>query len=200
MNKVKYLEWENILLDTSVVIKYLHALRDGNHHVANFVKRVIDNLNTTKNSNGKARKFYVSSVTISELYDKSGDISRAEKIVRALNIKGVTFLPFDNDIAEFMTNKYHGVLGTNNLKKIARDLSFPEHDLLHGRQWIEKDVMILATAEYQKCDVVLSMDKNTMLPLSEKLDVFCCIVEADNFQHNDTYIFEYGYGQFKAVV
>lgn len=85
-------------------------------------------------------------------------------------------------------------LGTEKLKQIARDLSFPENDLLHGRQWIEKDTMILATADYLSCDVVLTTDKNTMLPMAEKLDIYCAVVEKENFNYNDTYIFEYQLG------
>ena len=197
MNKVKYAEWENIFLDTSIIIRYLHGMRDGNNREAAFVKRLIDDLNATKTSKGKKRNFFISSITIGELYDKSGDTKRAENIVRALNTKGLTFISFDNDIAEFMTGKYHAILGTSVLKDIARQLSFPEHDLLHARQWIEKDVMIIASAEYSNCDIILTMDKKTMLPIANKADYFCGVAEIDNFNCNESYIFEYDYGVYK---
>ena len=164
MNKVKYAEWENIFLDTSIIIRYLHGMRDGNNREAAFVKRLIDDLNATKTSKGKKRNFFISSITIGELYDKSGDTKRAENIVRALNTKGLTFISFDNDIAEFMTGKYHAILGTSVLKDIARQLSFPEHDLLHARQWIEKDVMIIASAEYSNCDIILQSERISTNP------------------------------------
>ena len=199
MNKVKYAEWEHIFLDTSIVIKYLHGMRDSSHSVAGFVKRLIDDLNTTKTTKGKKRNFYISSITIGELYDKSGDTKRAENIVRGLNTKGLTFVSFDNDIAEFMTGKYHEILGTPKLKEIARELSFPEHELLHARQWIEKDVMIIASAEHTTCDVILTMDKKTMLPIANKVDYFCAVAEKDNFNCSDNYIFEYDYGVYKTV-
>ena len=197
MRKPTYLEWEHILLDTSIIISYLNAHRNEKDERCAFVKRIVDDLNSNKNSDSKARKLYISSITVAELYDKSDDIKKTEKIVKSLNVKDVSFIAFDSDLAEHMTSTYHSVLGTDKLKQIARDLSFPENDLLHGRQWIEKDTMILATCDYLACDVVLTTDKKTMLPMAEKLDIYCAVIEKENFNHNNTYIFDYqpGFGK-----
>lgn len=195
-----YTDWEHIMLDTSAIITYLYGVINQKNERAVFAKRVIDDLISKKNNQSKNRQFYVSSITIAELYNKSGDVTKADKIVKMLNVKALTFMPFDNDIAEYMTGKYHSILGTDKLKDIARELNFPEHDLLLGRQWIEKDVMILGTADYLNCDAVLTMDKKTMLPIANKLDIYCAVLEKENFNYGDSHVFEYQLGFNNATV
>jgi hypothetical protein len=192
MRKVPYLQWEHILLDTSVIFLYLQAMRDNNTDKrAVFVKRLIDDLNNNKSTNNINRHFYISAISISEMYDKSTDIKKTDKIISKMNITDMTFFPFDTDVAEFMTSNYHAVLGTDKQKAILRELSWDGNDLTLAREWITKDLMILATADYLKCDTVLTMDENTFLPLANKVDYFCCVTKEENFNHNDTYIFEY---------
>ena len=49
MRKVPYLQWENILLDTSILFSYIQATRDNNtDEGCNFIKRVIDDLSNNK--------------------------------------------------------------------------------------------------------------------------------------------------------
>ena len=74
MKKIRYQDWEKILLDTSILISYLQALRDNNKDVrCDFVKRLIDDLVKNKTTSGKNRLFYVSSITISELLNQNVD-------------------------------------------------------------------------------------------------------------------------------
>jgi hypothetical protein len=110
-----------------------------------------------------------------------------------LDSDNVIFYPYDNDIAEFVVRNYHQYLGTENQTTLARNLSWPEHHLNFGRQWIEKDLMLIGTANYLRCDTILTIDKNTMLPLAEKVDFFCATCYSENFEvsPNGKNIFNY---------
>ena len=194
MRKVPYLEWENILLDTSIIFAYMQAMRPGNTDTrCDFVKRLVDDLNTNKSTNKKRRKFYISAVSIAEMYNKSDDVKKTNKVVTALNIHDMTFVSFDTDIAEHMTSSYHAVLGKEKIKDLVKEISWPESDLNLAKEWISKDLMIIATADYLKCDVVLTLDEKTFEPVAKKVDCFCCVAKEENFNLSPAYIFAHKY-------
>lgn len=192
MRKVSYLQWEHIFLDTSIIFSYIQATRENNtSEECKFVKRVIDDLNTNKSTNKQKRNFYVSAVSIGEMYDKSTDIKKTESIVNKMNISTMTYVPYDTDIAEHMTSNYHAILGTPKLNGLAKKLAFPDYDGAMVREWIIKDLMIIASADYFKCDAVLTLDEKSFLPLCKEADYFGCLCKKERFNHNDTYIFDY---------
>ena len=192
MIKVPYLQWENILLDTSILFSYIQASRENNtDEDCKFVKRVIDDLNNNKSTNKKVRNFYVSAISIAEMYDRSTERKKTEKLIEKMNIKTMTYVAFDTDIAEHMTGTYHSVLGTTKQNALAKKIGFPEYDMAIVREWITKDLMIIATGDYLKCDVAMTIDERTFLPLCKEVDFYGCNCKKEKFNVNDTYIFEY---------
>jgi len=192
MKTVEFVDWENICLDTSIILSYLAALRGNSRDKrCAFVMTLVDYLNNNKTRKGKSRQFYVSAITISEMYDKSTDKTKVERIVNKMRVNNMTFISFDTDIAEFMTHNYHILLGTDKQMKHVRELNWPEENLLTAREWITKDLMIIATAHYSACDVVLTLDGKNFAPTAEKIDYFCSIVLEENFNINGNYIHEY---------
>lgn len=192
MRKVPYLEWENIFLDTSIVFSYIQATRDNNTDSdCDFVKRVIDDLSSNPTTSGKKRKFYLSAISIAEMYDKSTDRKKTELIVSKMNISTMTYVAFDTDIAEHMTSTYHAVLGRIKQNNLAKKIGYPEYDMAIVREWITKDLMIIASADYLQCDVILTIDEKTLLPLCNEINYFCSVCDKPRFNCNDKYIFEY---------
>lgn len=176
------MDWQNVFIDTSVILSLLRSLRDDKDDVCNFIGKLMNDLAVKNSSKHKKRTFYLSSITISELMERANDGEKAAKIVKALNSENVTFHPFDNSVAEFVVNKYHSLLTKPKQTPFARQISWPEHDLGIAREWITKDLMIIATAHYLDCDVILTIDKNTMHPIAEKVDYPCALCYPDNFE------------------
>ena len=192
MRKVPYLQWENILLDTSILFSYIQATRDNNtDEGCNFVKRVIDDLSNNKSQGKRLRNFYVSAISIAEMYDKSTDRKKTEKLIEKMNIKTMTYVAFDTDIAEHMTSNYHSILGTTKQNKFAKSLGFKDHEMVMAREWITKDLMIIATADYLQCDAVLTIDEKTFIPLCEEVEFYGCAAIETKFNLSKEYIFEY---------
>lgn len=189
----KYTDWGKVFLDTTTVICLLRARLDNKVPRCNFVAKLIDDLTTKKSSSNKDRVFYISAITISELLNNATKSSNIESIVKALGSDNVVFRSYDDKIADFMVKNYHSHLGKDNLTDIAREFSWPENKLGIARQWLEKDLMIIASAAYEQCDTIITLDKNTMLPLAEKADYYCCVAEEGNFQlsQNGDTIFNY---------
>jgi hypothetical protein len=98
------------------------------------------------------------------MYDKSTDQKKTERIISKMKVGMMIYVSFDIDIAEHMTSTYHSILGTEKQNKLAKKLSFPQYDMAIVREWITKDLMIIASAVYLKCDVVLTIDESTFLP------------------------------------
>ncbi|TDO26557.1 hypothetical protein [Sediminibacterium goheungense] len=191
MRKISYLQWEHIFLDTSTIFAYMQGSRENNTDSdCAFVKRLIDDLNTNKSTGKQKRNFYISAVSIGEMYDKSTNIKKTESLVKKMNISTMTYVPYDTDVAEHMTSNYHKILGTTKQNSLARTLGFPEHDLVMAREWIIKDLMIIASADYFKCDTVLTIDEKSFLPLCKEVNYYGCLCKPSNFNHNDKYIFD----------
>lgn len=185
MNSVPLKNWRNILLDTSVIIKLFHALGNTKDDEANFVLDLMRYLATNKAelSESSQRLFHISAITISEIWAKSTNQTHTERIINALQSQNVVFVSYDEDIAQHINDKYHSILSNQKLNKFAKEISFG-NDLKMAREWILKDVMIIGTSDYMECDVLLTNDKNTLIPMADKLDVFSALCHPDYFEYN----------------
>jgi predicted nucleic acid-binding protein len=184
-------DWEHIFLDTTVIINLLLSLKTGvTDSVAIFTNKLITYLNNNNSGAGRKRQFYVSSVTISELLAKTPN-GKAVEIINAINSENVTFVAFDNDIAELLNNTYHPILGKGALNDFAKQLSWPEHDLVLAREWIQRDTMILASSQYVQADVILTNDKRTMYQTAKQGSVPCALSFPDYFNSSDEHILGY---------
>lgn len=184
-------DWENIFLDTSIIINLFLSLKDGvTDDMAMFVNRLIKYLNENNGASNNPRTFYISSITISEIWNKS-EYGKSEEIIKALNSHNVTFAAFDNYIAEHIDKNYHSILNKAKLNDFARELSWPEHDLVMAREWILKDTMIVASSDYYDCDVLLTTDVKTMYPVAEKMNVPCAVAYEENFEIEGKYFMKY---------
>ena len=61
-------------------------------------------------------------------------------------------------------------------------------------EWMTKDLMIVGTAHYENCDVVITLDERTFSPLANEVGFYCCIAKIENFNESENYIFEYDLG------
>jgi len=191
-------DWGHIFLDSSVIINLILSLKDGaTDPVALFTNKLITYLNDSNTGSEQRRQFYVSSITISEILSKVDTGERPKAIINAINSENVTFVAFDNQIAELINDSYHSILGTTLLNSFARELSWPSHDLVLAREWITKDTMILASSQYLECDVALTLDKKTMYKVAKKLAVPCALTFPDYFDASEKFII--GYHHDKAM-
>lgn len=185
MNTVPLKNWRNIFLDTSVIIKLFHALGNTKDDEPKFVLDLLQYLSMNKAgvSESQDRLFYISAITISEIWSKSTNQTHVERITNALPSQNVIFVSYDREIAQHINDKYHSILSNQKLNKFAKEISFG-NDLKMAREWILKDVMIIGTSDYMECDVLLTNDKNTLIPMANKLDVFSAVCHSDYFECN----------------
>lgn len=184
-------DWENIFLDTSIVIHIILSARPGiTDKQVLFTKKLIEYLSKNKAASGKERRFYVSALTIAEIWSKSND-KMTKEIVKAIDSENTTIVAFDNEIADLMTNSYNDILGSKKLNKFASELSFPSSDLLMAREWIQKDTMIIGSSQYLNCDILMTLDGKTMYRTAQRLKVPCVYAMEKYFDQSEQFFLGY---------
>lgn len=126
MRKVEYHNWERILLDTGVIIKLIHSLDEKCQDTEKlFVKHLVNALliprPPEKDKPKSERVFCISAITLSELLYKAQENEKTLQIIRALNTANVEFLPFNDEVADYLTVNYHPYLGKQALNSFARN-------------------------------------------------------------------------------
>lgn len=200
MRKVDIYDWEHIFLDTTIIFCYFHALRTpGNDPKSDFVKQLLDDLMFNRSRRENQRQFYMSAISISEMLDKSEEIPKTEKIIRDLRVQNMTYVSFDEEIAEYMTSNYHQILGTNKQKTLSKLFGFQDVNMVMVREWMTKDAMIIASSDFYDCDVVLTVDERTFFPLADAVGHFSALVKQEHFSINGSTIWAYNYPEHLTV-
>lgn len=173
-------ECVSIFLDTSVLINLLKLHKDTTEDSIIFSRELVDYLIDNKaviESNKKIdRKFYYSTITLSEMILIQNNQEKIKKIHQALSGYNIEIVSFHKDIA-----LHHNSL-FNFTKDIGRSKTLFPNDHKLGREWISKDMMLIATASYLKIDLILTADKHDFKPLADKMGVMCKTVYRESFK------------------
>ena len=187
----KYHDWERIFLDTCTIIEYLRASNvTTNAPKALFAKRLIDDLTSTYVPNTKKRRtIVISAISISEIITITSDIELRSKILTVFNASDVEIVPWSRAVAVHSNNFCKGYLSKKELNKLA-DATIPGiANKAVAREYLLKDYMLVTSTDFFKCDVVLTHDVNTFIPIAHALNFPSVEVNEDKFILNDTYIF-----------
>jgi len=161
----------------------------------NFVdihKKLLTFLATNKTHDNKKRKFIVSSIVMGEFLKNAPKKGQKEAIIsKALNTNNLEFIPFNNSMALFMVNNYHDKLRKEGIKSLQEKLDYSFNSYVLAREWISRDLMIIATSEYKNSDVLLTCDIKTMYRTSVEIGASVAIAEPRYFDHSGQNVFHY---------
>ena len=185
-------EWETILIDTSILCA-LFKFTEGNStdEKFSFVYTLIKYLSGSKTSSSKDRKFLVTSITVSEILSKEHDTEKIKKILKVLDSSNVEFIDFDLDTALLLNHDLYEYLAKAKLHEFAANMGFKTGDFMMAREWITKDMMIIENGKNANADVILTCDKKTFYPISEKCGVFTALAYQEYFNHGHGVILSY---------
>ena len=113
----------------------------------------------------------------------------------------VDFINFDIEVAEFMADTYYSYMSAKSLNSFATRIGWPTDMLETAREWLYKDLMIIASAHYSKCDVILTSDVRTLYPMAKEVGFPCILTYESCFELSGTgkYIFQYDIGKGEAL-
>jgi predicted nucleic acid-binding protein len=179
----KYIrDWNKIFLDTSILCNLFRSeFPDVSDPTVLFVRKLISFLSKNKASGNKDRVFLISTITISELLTREQDSDKIKKILRVLNSENVEFVDFDFETSLTFNRVLYPYLSKDALHARAKEFGFKVHEFMMAREWISKDLMILCSAAELGADVVLTVDKNTMYPQANDLNIFCALAFPELF-------------------
>lgn len=188
MKVPEFSQWRRITLDTTVLINLINGQRPGcTDPVALFVNKLIRNLSERKSTASNPDltvNFAVSALSICEILQKNDKDGRIRRIVGAIQSSNVEFIDFDTYVADFMVKEYHAYLGNKALNSTATKLGWLSHDLVNAREWIYKDLMILASAGASQSDLILTNDVKTLYPVAKDLNFPCALAFPECFEES----------------
>ena len=174
--------WKNVFLDTSTIIDYLknaeNCAKNPTAQDAVLTTQKIINTLAAKQGGKEVRiQFYISAITLAELPRIANDESSFRRVVRAFNYADITVLDYTKRIAEQTEiNLKNAITDDGESRKYVKRMEQArrEIDNFNARGWISDDLKILMTAKnLPNLDVILTSDKNTFLPIAEKLNLPC---------------------------
>lgn len=195
MPNIDYANWKKILLDTQTIINFINGKHGlGGAHEA-FTARLITNLSDP----ARNAQFYISFVTLSEIHKRVDNNNKMQMIVRALSGSDVTFVAFDEYPTEFMAANYSKYFENKALNQAAHRFNWQSNNLVDAREWINRDLMIIASAQGMQLDVILTSDVKTMYPLAKEVGAFCALAYEQCFEVTPNYIHRYHEGEAEQL-
>lgn len=180
--KANIADWNTICLDTTVLIHLLLSASGESDAGIDFSSRLVRQLESNRGTSGRDRVFLVSTISISEIITLRSKEDITRNLITAIGSENVEIVAFDEDIASEM---HEGLVTELQAKKpmndFARSVGFKEHDLVMAREWITRDMMICQTAKNRGADVLLTLDKRTMMPVGAKMEVPCALLRKEMF-------------------
>lgn len=172
-------ECERILIDTTPLIDAINA--DFTTPERSLTLDLFEFLCSHKTSHNRVRKFVISTVSIMEIANLSTREDAAEILSNILDIGDAEIRSFGMDEALWVNRHFKGLLSKQQKNDFARLHKENEENIGSARQWIDKDMMIVATAAMADVDVILTRDKKTFKPLADRVGILCALTEGDWF-------------------
>ena len=125
-------DWENIFLDTSVVINLLLSQKTGvTDPETHFIYKLVSFLANNKRKDGKKdRTFFISSITLSEILSDEKEGERIQQILKVVGSSDVEFISFDETIALDISRSIAEHLTNKNLNRFAQEIGWKTHELI----------------------------------------------------------------------
>ncbi len=181
-------ECVKIFLDTSVIVNLFKTEVNADSSVLSskkIIKFLLDNPAKIPNGKNKLvdtpRTFYYSAVSLSEIILIDSDEEKTRKMAQALAGVDIELVSFSKDVALRHNQLFKNYVNKPFLNDYARTHKLFVNDLKFGREWISRDFMIMATADFVGADVLLTADKADFKPLADKIGVFCQLTDLSEY-------------------
>lgn len=170
---------ERIFLDTNFLIDLLNVKSTDVRVLT--VRKIRDFFSNPKL---KAR-FYVSTISLSEICELSHSIYSNDLLVDSittfLNGSDIEIVPFSEDIALHQRELFHQFYNNKFANSFIQSCDPKTTNYVLAREWITKDMMILASASYKSAEVIFTGDEKTFLPMAQHIGAHCVITKDGNF-------------------
>lgn len=193
-------EWENILIDTGVILALFKSQKSTDPGVL-FVRKLIDYLTKSKTGNSKDRLIYISTISLSEILLKESGEEKISRILKVIDSNNIVFTAFEIDTALSFNTRLQPYLERAGLHIKAREIGFKTNDFAMAREWISRDYMIAMSGFTEKVDVIITLDKNTFYPICNDFKTSTCILAyGELFECSEQFVIKYHYDKVSCFL
>ena len=170
-------EWRRIFIDTSFIIDLLRALDKMSHNDLKYQsvyrsQKLLEHFQLISENGNKSVRWVTSSIVLSELikFENTEVVDELQKILATTEVEIINFTPKE---ARFILQDMRAYIEEKHVTQYIRELQkeLAQAGVFNPRNYVSKDALIIACAKSKKCDVVLTSDKNSFVPLARKVQL-----------------------------
>lgn len=169
-------EWKRIFIDTSFIIdsvRNLQQLSDSDPKFECVYKtHALINHFSLVEDNEKPLTWITSSIVLSEL-SKFENKDAVDELQRLFNTSNIEVINFTRKEASFVVNDMGNYIEQRHISQYLKELnkSLAEKNVFNPKNYISNDALIIACAKSKLCDVVLTSDENSFLPIAKQVQL-----------------------------
>lgn len=167
--------WRRIFIDTSFIIDSVRTLpinpeKDPKYWNIKNTHDLIDYFKLRSTKETTSVRWVTSSIVLSEL-TKFEDSDAVEALQDLFDTPEVEIINFTKKEAEFILNDMVDYIEQDHVNQFFKDLkdALSSQNVFNPRNYIAKDALIIACAKSKGCDVVLTSDKNSFIPIARQV-------------------------------
>lgn len=196
-------EWRRIFIDTSFIIDSIRDLsliseEDPKYSAIQKSQKLLEHFQLIAERNENQIRWITSSIVLSELI-KFENQDAVDELQGILMSPEVEIINFTRREASFILNEMGNYVEDKHISQYINDLrkELAKSGVFNPRNYIAKDALIIACAKSKKCDVVLTSDKNSFLPIARKVGLPILLSEDlrldlhGNINHMDALVTSY---------
>ncbi len=168
-------EWRRVFIDTSFIIDLIRNLsvipvEDPKFIAIQKSQKLLEYFQLVSEQKENQVRWVTSSVVLSEL-TKFENKDAVDELQGILMSPEVEIINFTRKEASFILNEMGNYIEDKHISQYINDLKkeLAKSGVFNPRNYIAKDALIIACAKSKKCDVVLTSDKNSFLPIAKKV-------------------------------
>lgn len=169
-------EWKRIFIDTSFIIdgvREIQHLSDSDPKYESIFKtHALINYFSLLEEENRSPRWVTSSIVLSEL-SKFENKDAVDELQKLFNTSNVEVINFTRKEASFIVNDMANYIEQPHIAQFIREFkkALAEKNIFNPKNLISNDALIVACAKTKICDVVLTSDENSFMPIAKQVNL-----------------------------
>lgn len=167
-------EWKRIFIDTSFIIdsvRNIEKIKEDDPKFKNIKNtHLLLDYFKQKDELDQPVRWITSSIVLSELtkFENEDAVSELQGVLDSSELEIINFTKKEaNFILKDMVNYVEQKHVSQYIKELENALK--EDHIFNPKNYVAKDALIIACAKSKRCDVVLTSDKNSFIPIAKQV-------------------------------
>lgn len=170
-------EWRRIFIDTSFVLDLVRDIslmspEDPKYQSVLRSQKLLEHFKLVAEKNEKPVRWVTCSIVLSELI-KFENKEAVHELQRILDSSEIEIINFTGKEANFIVSEMGNYIEDKHIAQYLREVQreIAKTGIFNPRSYVSKDALIIACAKSKKCDVVITSDKNSFIPIAKRVEL-----------------------------